>query len=181
MEAAEIDHMLRAIAGLLLELADRGGLDRLPGGLVADQARRQLDAAGADRHPILLDEDHIPLVDRQDHRRGDVAGAGDIFPRPLLGDPDIFAFPDGLRRIVAFAHSSIKRSGSSLGFTCCGGRHRASTSPIFSTARAMPSPGRPAFTSSIKAAIASPHTLGSTFEWIASSATISARRSSSDR
>ena len=72
--------MAGAIAGFLLELADRGGLDLLAFLLVADQAGGKLEAGGAERHPILLDQQHMTFVHRQDHRRADIARARNIFP-----------------------------------------------------------------------------------------------------
>jgi len=173
IEAPKADHAGGAIPGFFLELADRRICDRFIGILVADQPGRKLDAARADRHPILLHEQHmIVRIHRQDHGRGDIAGAGYIFPSaaPFGGkEPPLphHFFGQGGILVGSGAHNSISLSGISLGLSSVLGRTRASTAPIRSTAWAMPSPGRPAFTSVTSAAIASPHTSGSTWLWIA--------------
>ena len=79
MEEAERLDAAGAIARLLLQLADRGGDDILALLLVADQPGGQLKAIAAERHAILLDEDHlVPRRDGEDHRRADPPAARDI-------------------------------------------------------------------------------------------------------
>ena len=75
----------------------------------------------------------------------DAAGARDIFPfaAPLGGDDIGLPRPISSGSLGVRAHSSISRSGSSLGLSSVGGRIGASTAPILSTASAMPWPGRP--------------------------------------
>src|SRR5688500_7919490 len=161
--AAEVDHALGAIAGLLLELADRGGRRLLAIDIVADQPGGQLEARAAERHPILLDEQDMAVVDGEDHRRADAARARHIFPFAAPLDGDEPPLPGDVLGLVGFLrHSSTSRSGSSLGLSASGGRKRASTAPTNATALARPSPGRPAFTSSTSAAIASRLTSGTT-------------------
>src|SRR4051812_7878691 len=81
--------------------------------LVADQPCGELEAALAERHAVLVDQqDMVVLVDRDDHRRLDPVGAGDELPFALALGLDPLAFPGDLDGF--FAHSSIKRSGSSL-------------------------------------------------------------------
>ena len=166
METAEVDHPLRLVAGLLLELADRRVFRPLALRIVADQAGRKLEAERLERCPELLDEKDVAVVDGKDDGGADAARARDIFPLATALRGDEPSLPDRLfRRLGVGAHNSISLSGSSLGLSLDLGRIRASTSDTFSTAAAMPSPGRPAFTCSIIASIASPHISGST--WLA--------------
>src|SRR5690606_10486896 len=73
VELAEFLPVRRAITGLFLQFARRA-LDRiLAVGLVADQAGRKLKAELAERHPILLDQDRLPGIDREDHGGSHVA------------------------------------------------------------------------------------------------------------
>src|SRR4030095_15246867 len=159
------------------QLLDRGIFDGGIRILVADQPRRKLQAfAIAQRHPHLLNQHHIAVILRKDDDGVDTAAALDIFPRPVADDADIFALPLDLT-----GHSSISLSGISLVSVLLLGKCSASTSPIRSTAATIPSPGRPAFTSVISAAIASPQVSGVVTAVIASSPMISARCSPIDR
>ena len=53
---------LGGVAGLFLQLLDRRFFDRRVRVLVADQAGGKLEAALADRHAILVDEDDLALM-----------------------------------------------------------------------------------------------------------------------
>src|ERR671913_180323 len=150
--------------------------------LVADEAGRKLQTAAAHRHPELLDEDDLALMLRDDDHGMSAAGAGDELPCAALERRDVFALPDSLQRGVAIVvHSSMSLSGISFVSVDDRGKCSASTSPTIFTAATMPSPGRPAFTSTNRAAIASPQVSGIVTFVIASSATISARCSPIDR
>ena len=66
----------------------------------------------------------------------------------------------GERGIGVFDHSSISLSGISLASVSERGKCSESTAPTSRMAATIPSPGRPAFTSTISAAIASPQVSG---------------------
>ena len=76
----------------------------------------QFDADPPQRHPELLHQQDMTIVDCQDHRGADVAGAADIFPSPtLLGDHEAPLPHDFFSRVgVLHSQTSISRSGSSL-------------------------------------------------------------------
>src|SRR3546814_209687 len=175
MESPEIDHAVGAIACFLFQLSDRGDVCRLAFLLVADKAGRQLQAIAVQRHAKLFDEQDMPvlsfaegaLVHCEDHGGADTPRARDELPFALALGGDELALPDrlyGIGRVLSSSkgHSSIRRSGSSFVSSLLLGRHSARTAPTFSTAEAMPSPGRPAFTPSTSVAIASPPPPGPT-------------------
>src|ERR1044072_2709997 len=146
METSQRDDAFGTVAGFFLELANRGRFDGLPFLLVADKARRKLEAMRVQRRAPLFDQNDILVDDRQDHRRRDTACARHIFPFSLALGGEKFALPNDL---FGFAHSSTRRSGSSLRSVSLFGKCVASTSPIIRTDSAMHCPGRPAFTSRI--------------------------------
>src|SRR5687768_5392636 len=116
-------------AGFLLELLDCGAFDRRLRVLVADQPGGKLEAAPADRQPLLVDQDHLSLVLGDDDNRADVADAARIFPLALLDRADVFAFPHDGRRRRVLTHSSISLSGISLVSADERGKCSLSTAP----------------------------------------------------
>src|SRR5690606_36556558 len=190
-ELAEILPMGGTIAGLFLELADRAFDRTLAGLFVADQPRGQLQAELAERHAVLLDQDDLARVDRQDHGGAHVARAAVIYPASAAPGLDEAAGPFDLFGGVGVGgkgavshparHSSISRSGNSFVSSSARGKCCASTFPTSVTAAIMPSARRPSRISDSIATIASPQVSGGTLEAIASSATISALCSRIDR
>src|SRR5690606_41364810 len=77
---AEILTMRRAIAGLSPELACRALARGLAVGRVADQPCGQFAAALAERDAILLDQDNLASINRQDHRGPHIPGPPGVFP-----------------------------------------------------------------------------------------------------
>ena len=69
--------------------------------MIADQTGGQLEAALAERHAVLLDQQDMAVVDREDHRRADAACAADVFPPAALLGGDELALPDDLFGRVA--------------------------------------------------------------------------------
>ena len=84
VEFAERFEPAGMVAGFLLQFA--GGRDSrfFAFLLIADKARRQFDAAFAERHAILIDQQHMAsvwrFVDRDDHGGANAARAANIFP-----------------------------------------------------------------------------------------------------
>src|SRR5689334_12469935 len=182
IEVAQPLDPLGGEAGLFLKLLDRRRFDRRAGVDVADEARREFDAAAIGAHPRLVDQDHFPLIFGEDHDRLDVARAAGIFPFAALQQAHELALAHRLGpREVVELHSSINLSGISFTSLADRGKCSASTAPTRSIAATIPSPGCPSRTWSSKSAIASPQVPSSVTLRIASSATISARRSAIDR
>src|SRR5258705_6854141 len=182
VEIAKAFDPLRGEAGFFLELLDRGFLDRRIGVLVADQPGRKLDAARAQRDPRLVNQDDLAVIFGENHDRADVARAARIFPFAALEqsyEPPL-AHGFGGRQVVE-VHSLINLAGASFTSPAERGKCSARTAPTRSIAATMPSPGRPARTSTSNAAMASPQVCASVTLRIASSATISARRSPIER
>src|SRR5437762_3034495 len=182
VEVAEALDALGGEARLFLQLLDRGPFDGRIRVEVANEAGRKLDAAAAGRDARLIDQDHLTLIFGEDHDRVDVVGAARIFPFAALQGPNEIARPHHFRRRqIVEVHSSMSLSGISLVSPAVRGKCSASTAPIRSIAAQMPSPGRPSRTAAINMAMASPQVCSSVTLRIASSATISARRSAIER
>ena len=140
---------------LLLQLFDRGVLDRGIGVVVPDQPSGKLDAAAIGRDARLADQDELPLMFGEDDDRADVARAARIFPIAALEGPDELALPLQLGgREVIEVHSSISLSGISFVSPAEQGNFSARTAPTRSTAATIPSPGRPSRTAVISAVMA---------------------------
>ena len=61
----------------------------------------------AERHAKLLDQQHMPVLDREDHRRANAPRAADILPPPALLRGDELALPDDLFGLVSIHHTHI--------------------------------------------------------------------------
>ena len=90
VELAEIFPLRGVVAGFLLELAHRAFERFLALGFVADQPGGQFEAELAERDAVLLDQHHVAGIEREDHRRADVARSRGILPAPAtLGDDEL--------------------------------------------------------------------------------------------
>jgi len=131
VEIAEPLDTLGGEPGFLLEFLDRRLLQRRILVLVADEARREFEAAAADRNPKLLDQNDPAVMLGEDDDGIRASRARNIFPAALLEGADIFSLPDGLGRgTVIFRHSSISLSGISLGLSRLLGKCSARTMPM---------------------------------------------------
>ena len=97
------------LIGMLEKRDHRGDVGFLAVLLVADQAGRKLQARRVERGAMLLDEQHVAVDEREDHRGADAAGPRYIFPFPLALGGDVLALPNDL---FGLGHSSTRRSGS---------------------------------------------------------------------
>src|SRR6185369_9068778 len=167
---------------LLLQLVDRRRFDRDIGVFVTDEPRRKLDATAVRPDARLVNEDDLALIFGNYDNGADVARAARIFPFAALQQAHELALAHQLGRgHFIQIHSSISLSGISFTSPSERGKCSASTTPTCSIAATMPSPGRPSRTCSSNTAMASPQVLSSVTFRIASSATISARRSPIER
>ena len=83
VEVASGLHASGAVSGFLLQFADRRAFGCLAFVIVADKARGQFDAAAAERHPELIDQQDVSapvriFVDGQDNGSMDTARLGGV-------------------------------------------------------------------------------------------------------
>ena len=99
--------LVRMPAGFFDKLAARGVFQRIVVVIVSDQTSRHFDGARAQRHPVLLDEQHLVLRRHRDDDHRHAAGmmaafAG--FPLADLHQPQPLSF---IEHFAGFGHAVL--------------------------------------------------------------------------